>query len=117
VEGGAKPTKDEAARRLAELHYEIEPYLTYIHRLVAPPEAEARAEEPVKLLEVSESTTPSGITPLGFPPYPDDDIHHAAVIVEVTPGEFEQVIAGRLPLPDRWVVGEHLPRTAKAEVA
>jgi len=102
---------------LAELYYEIEPYLTHIYRLLAPPDIAACDEEPVKLLEVSESTTPSGIVPLGFPAYPDDNIHHPTVIVEVTPGKFEQVVTGQLPLPDRWAVGEHLPRAARAKVA
>ena len=51
------------ACRLAESHDPVEPGLTAIFRLISPREDDE--EEPVKLLEVSESTTTGGILPDG----------------------------------------------------
>jgi hypothetical protein len=111
-EGHAMTTKDEEARKLAEVHYEVEPGMIRIFRLIGDVDAEARAEEPIKLLEVNENTVPVGIMPLGFGPSPSHGIHHLSVIVEVTPDEYDKIRANELTLPDGWKVGELFPKPA-----
>ncbi len=105
-------TKDQEARKLAALHYEIEPDMMQIFRLSAGAEAEAKPEEPIKLLEVNQGTVATGIMPLKFDPLPSRDIHYATVIVEITPEEFAKLQARELTLPHGWVVGDLLPRPA-----
>ncbi len=99
------PEKDEVARLLAEAHRTVEPTIRCIIRLLADREDDAR--EPVKLLEVNPATSPSGIFPIAFtvdpPPVP-----YSLVVVEVTEAEFEQISAGRLPLPAGWRLGNTL---------
>jgi hypothetical protein len=104
------PTKDEVAKRLAEIHYRVEPWMQRIHRIVGSPDVEARPDEPIKLLEANGSTIASGIVPLPFGPLPESGIHYSSIIVEVTPAEFRRIQAGKLPLPNGWTVGELIPR-------
>jgi hypothetical protein len=99
-------TKDEEARKLAEAHYEVEPGMTHVFRLIGDIHAETRAEEPIKLLEVNEKSVPVGIMPLGFGPAPAHGIHYPSIIVEVTPEEFEKIRADELTLPHGWTVGD-----------
>ena len=101
-------TKDETARTLANLHYEVESGLMQVYRLYAPPDVEANPDEPVKLLEVHELTVPAGIMPLRFGPMKSRNINHKSVIVEVTPDEFRQIENGDLAFPDHWRIGELL---------
>ncbi len=103
-------TKDEEARKLAEAHYEVEPGMTRIFRLIGDPNAKARPDEPIKLLEVNENSVPVGIMPLGFGPAPSYGIHYPSIIVEVTPEEFEKIRADELALPHGWTVGDMFPR-------
>ena len=98
-------SRDAVARRLADSHYDVEPGITEIYRLVSP-SSEDEAEEPVKLLEVNESTTSAGIVPVGFGPDAASGIYYCATIVEVTPAEMEQIRNGSLPLPHGWELGE-----------
>jgi hypothetical protein len=106
-------TKDDAARKLAELHYQIEEGITQIFRMTASPEAEGRPNEPIKLLEVNEFTIPSGVMPLGFGPLPEAGIHYPSVIVEVTPEEFEKIRTAELKLPAGWTVGHLFDKPAE----
>ena len=102
--------KNEEARRLAERHFEVEPSLTQIFRITRRGDAEGRPDEPIKLLEVSDSTISVGIMPLGFGPAPAHGIHHPSVIVEITPKEFEKLRSGELELPEGWEIGDAFPR-------
>ena len=104
--------KEVVARRLADLHYHIEPYLTRIFALQGSPESESRPDSPIKLLEVNASTPPSGILPLHFSAAPESGIPYPTVIVEVTPEEFERIERNELRLPDGWAIGAELPRLA-----
>ena len=104
------PDKDEDARRLAAIHYEVEPAMVSIFRLRAGEDVERRPTEPIKLLEVNEFTIPSGIMPLTFRPAPASGIHFPSIIVEVTPEEYEKIQTHELVLPSSWSVHELIPR-------
>lgn len=106
------PDKDIEARKLAEAHYEIEEGITGIFRLVCAGDAEARPNEPIKLLEVNQHTIASGVMPLQFAPQPASGFHFPSVIVEVTPEEFRLIQTRQLALPNDWAVGTELPRPA-----
>jgi hypothetical protein len=105
-----KTSKDAAARRLALTHFEIEDGLTHIFRITGPAEVEENESEPIKLLEVNEATVPSGVMPLHFGAAPARGIPYPSIIVEVTPDEFEQIIAQAVKLPKGWAIGEELPK-------
>jgi len=103
------PEKDEIAQVLADAHRSIEPTITRIVRIVGPNEADGR--EPIKLLEVNTQATPSGIWPIAFTPDPPD-IPYGSVVVEVTPDEYNDLIASRLSLPAGWRLGADLFQAA-----
>jgi hypothetical protein len=96
----AMPTKDEVARRLAQLHYDIDEGMTEIIRYKNTPRIEAKPDEPIKLLEVNRHTIPTGVMPLHFRALPSRGIEYPSVIVEVTPDEFRRIQARELALPD-----------------
>ena len=103
-------SKDEAARYLARIHFEVEPGMTHIFRVRGSEEAELREKEPLKLLEVNEDTVPAGVLPLYFSARPD--IPFPMVIIEITPDEYRKVAAAELNLPKDWRLAEELPRPA-----
>ncbi len=107
-----QPDKDTAAQELAQRHYQIEEGITQIIRLNQAAEVEARATEPIKLLEINANTVPSGVMPLFFGPEPDVGIHFPSVIVEVTPDEFEKIKRHELKLPEGWRLGSAIPKKA-----
>jgi hypothetical protein len=88
--------------------------MTRIFRITGSAEAEARPDEPIKLLEVNENTVPSGIMPLQFGPSPASG-HYPAIILEVTPAEFVQIQSRQLELPHGWEVGDPIPRMPAEE--
>ena len=95
--------KDSAAISLAQLHYQFEPGMREIYRLVGDAEAEQDPAEPIKLLEINSDTIPSGILPLGFDAIPASG-NYPSVIIQITPAEFEDVRHGKLQLPAGWKV-------------
>jgi len=97
-------TKDATAQLLASLHADYDADLVEVFRLTGPDESDA--DEPIKLLEVNESTTSAGIVPVYFGP--SNLIPFANIIVEVTPEEYSQLQTALLTLPDGWRVGESL---------
>jgi uncharacterized Zn finger protein (UPF0148 family) len=101
--------KDEAARELANKHYQLEAGLTQIVRFSGKAEVEVLPAEPIKLLEVNEATVTSGVRPLHFGPVPASGIPYPSVIIEVTPTEFEQIKRQELKLPEGWITAEALP--------
>jgi hypothetical protein len=105
--------KDEDARILAESHYKIEPEITQIFRIAG--ESETLPVDPIKLLEVNQSSIPSGIMPLCFDAVPASGIHFPSIIIEVTPEEFEKIQTRDLPLPNGWTIGSPIPRPSSVE--
>ncbi|WP_165228668.1 hypothetical protein [Aquisphaera insulae] len=108
------PTKDEEAATLARKHYDIDLGLIQVFRVLATPELEALSSEPIKLLEVNDLTSASGILPIGFGPAPGIGIHHPTIIIEVTPEEFDQILTQELALPNGWQIGKLIPRETAA---
>lgn len=106
------PAKDEVAKKLAAAHYSIEPGIIRIYQMREGEEAEALASTPIKLLEVNESTSPSGVMPLYFGPSPASGIPYSSVVLEVTPDEYEQIRRKVLQLPAGWSIAQELPREA-----
>jgi hypothetical protein len=102
--------KAEAAMELATIHYEVEAGLTQVFLLNDKAEAQQIAADTIRLLEVNENTVESGIMPLYFGPAPASGIPFSSVIIEVTPNEFKKIQANELKLPNRWEIGEALPR-------
>jgi len=94
--------KAAMARELARKHYEVEPGLRQVIRCSGSAHVEFKPAEPVKLLEVNEATSASGVMPLHFGPAPASGIYFPSVIVEVTPEEFARIQAMELALPSGW---------------
>ncbi|HRX84663.1 MAG TPA: hypothetical protein P5572_06540 [Phycisphaerae bacterium] len=108
-------TKEATARQLADAHLRVDGGLLRVIRLRAPDEQEARLEEPVKLLEINADTPLNGIVPVYFGADPSHGIAHASVVVEIAPEEFVELEAGRLKLPDGWVIAEEVRRASAAK--
>jgi hypothetical protein len=106
--GSSVPSKEAAARQLAEAHRDLDDGITRIHRLLAPAGREADPSEPIKLLEVNRHTPISGIVPVYFGPHPMRNVLYPSIIVEVHPSEWEELELGTLLLPNGWTVGEAL---------
>lgn len=105
-------SKEAVAQRLAEAHYAIEPGIEHIVQLVASPDQEADLKEPIKLLEVNQNTTADGVHPIFFGPHAASGVFYPSVIVEVTPGEYEQIQRNQTNLPNGWRLGREVVRTA-----
>jgi hypothetical protein len=103
VNGSSHPTKDEAAERLARLHFVIDPGIVRIVRVVSPAN-EANPMEPIKLLEVNAHTIPSGILPVHFGAHAPSGVPFPTVVMEVHPSEWELIEAGEMKLPHGWVL-------------
>jgi hypothetical protein len=102
--------KDDAARELAQKHYEIEAGITHILRFTGHADVEILPSEPIKLLEVNQDTVPSGVMPIQFAASPANGIPFTTVIVEVTPDEFDKIQKNELKLPLSWVNSDEIPR-------
>jgi hypothetical protein len=91
--------KDEVANSLIDWHFQIDPGLQEVYRIVS--EHEDLPEEPIKLLEVTDTAMETGIVhPFGFAP--SGDITYPCVIATITPGEMERVRAETISLPHDW---------------
>ncbi len=96
--------KAVVASQLARAHRSVDSGLRRACRLVSEDEStEASPSEPVKLLEVNENTFASGIVPVRFGR--SLEVAVPSVIVEVTPEEFDRIVAGQLALPNGWRLG------------
>jgi hypothetical protein len=106
------PTRADAARELAESHFQIEKGMRRIFRLLrAGGEPEHEIQEPIKLLEVNEDTVPQGIHPLAFPQtVSGGQYQYPVIIVEITPDEFNRLQQRELQLPHGWTIAEEYER-------
>lgn len=94
-------SKDDQAILLARAHKSVDPSITSVFRIVSP-STESSPSEPIKLLEVTASTAPSGIIPVGLTAHPSSGIYYRSIVVEIHPSEFAELQAGRLKLPNDW---------------
>jgi hypothetical protein len=97
--------KSDAANTLAKKHSWFDEDLLHVYRITKA-DGEDGLNEPIKLLEVNVSTVPVGIVPIYFGP--SGEIPFPRIIVEITPDEYQQLLARKLSLPDDWQVGEVL---------
>ena len=104
-------SRDGVARTLAESHYRVDPAIRRVMRLLAPLNEDSPSE-PIKLLEVNEETSMSGVVPVYFGAHAASGVFFPSVIVEVRPEEFEQICGGQLPLPNGWKLGPEYIRPA-----
>jgi hypothetical protein len=93
------PIKDEIARKLINEHFHIQPDMQDIYRFVALDEE--RPGEPIKLLEVTNSTPATGSV-VTFTFGPVDDITFPSTIAQVTPEEMGKIRRGEIALPAGW---------------
>ncbi len=96
--------KNDAARQIAAVHREYDPSIVGVYRIHTV--AESHPDEPIKLLEISSLTPPSGIVPIAFGP--TASAPYPTVVVEITPDEFELLKRNQLTLPTGWALGEAL---------
>src|SRR5579862_407875 len=102
-------SKQEAARKMAQYFYLVDEGTVCVFHLVSPTESDS---DPFKLLEINRNAVETGrIMPLGFDASPERGDPYPYVIVQVTPEEYQQILAGKLKLPDGWQVGEEIPNT------
>lgn len=106
-------TKDAVARTLATRQHDVEPDIELVFRLEAPGREED-PDEPIKLLIVNPNTVATGIMPLQFLRDPDSGIPYRSVIVEIHTSEWDDVLAGRLTLPDGWRFDPQAPLAGSA---
>ncbi|PRP90303.1 hypothetical protein ENSA5_65990 [Enhygromyxa salina] len=89
--------REDAARKLAAHHFEVEPELRLVVFLDIDP------EDTITLLEISESTPASGSVE-AFVFAPTKDVPYVTRIAEVTPEEYEELQRdpSRIRLPPAW---------------
>jgi len=96
--GGRVADKDQVAEELIRWHFEVEPGLVRVHRIMA--EDEDAPDEPIKLLEINTHTVATGeFSAFGFAP--TEDVPYPTVVAEVTPDELEQ-LQRRGAVPKGW---------------
>ncbi len=92
-------SKEQVARELVQAHFQVEPHLVVVWRIVS--DNEALPTEPIKLLEVNEATVATGsITPFAFAP--SNDVPYPTMIAEITPEEFDAAKREPARLPHGW---------------
>lgn len=96
-------SKEQVASELIRDHFNVEPYLTEVWRILT--EDEASPTEPIKLLEVNVATVATGsITPFAFAP--TRDVPYSTMVAEVTPEEFASARVDPSTLPLGWSLSE-----------
>lgn len=102
-----RKSKLETARFLAKLHSEVEPDLRRV--FLIEPVDEENPQAPIRLLEVVEGTIERGVEPISFTADPARGIDYPAVIVEISPAEYESIGPDRKLGHNGWTVGRELP--------
>lgn len=99
------PDKDTAAENLIASHFQLEPGLVQVYRVISQNEADP--DEPIKLVEINTATIATGnfeaygFAPSGKTPFP-------TLIAEVTPDELAE-----LQRQGRWPSAWDLTRATK----
>jgi hypothetical protein len=100
-------SKLEVARHLASAHFRVDPQLRRIFLL--EPLNDRDPNDPIKLLEVVEGTIERGIEPVAFAADPGRGLDYPALVVEISPAEFNAVREGKLLLANfGWEIGQEL---------
>lgn len=87
--------KDQVAEELIRWHFQVEPGLVKVYRVLAVNENDPT--EPIKLVEVNDQTASTGtFEAYGFAP--TRDVPWPTLIAEVTPSELADLLrGGRIP--------------------
>jgi len=94
-----RPSKDQAAELLIDWHFQIEPGLEEVFRIIS--ENESSPDEPIKLVEVTTGTISTGrVDAFVFRATPE--CPYPTVIAELTPKEFELLRRDRKAWPEGW---------------
>lgn len=101
-------TKEQTAKKLARVHYGMESGLKKVIRILGTEEQESDPREPVKILQVHKLTVPAGIIPIPLGRHPEIGQDHPVLLVEITPGEYRQLLRGELHLPEGWRLGAEI---------
>jgi hypothetical protein len=101
-----KPKK-EVADELIRWHFEVEPDLSMVFRIVS--DNEDSLDEPIKLLEVNAATIATGsVEPFSFAP--SKSVPYRTVIAEITPDELARVQSNEIKLPAGWSIDNVVPQ-------
>lgn len=100
--------KSEAADLLANRIREVDYGVLKVFRVLGTLVQEEDRTEPLKLLVVNRDTVPVGVLPLRFSSNHAIGVRLPYVVMEVTPGEFKEILRSRMPLPHGWRVGSQL---------
>lgn len=92
-------TKEEAVREMVVWHYEVDPNMTEVIRLLSVNEDDPK--EPIKFLEVSPDMPASGSV-MTFTFGGTKNAPYSMRIATITPEEMEEVRRGEMPLPEGW---------------
>ena len=104
-------SKLNAAKRMAQLHFEVEPDLKRVFLL--GPVRDDDPREPIKLLEVVEGAIERWIEPVSFPSDRTHGIDFPSVIVELSPREFGRISGGEIAFRDQvWPIEQELTASA-----
>lgn len=99
-------SRDDCALGIARAHAEIDDGLLRAYRIFSAEDRIESADVPIRILEVSEDAISAGILPVGFGSDPGSGIPYPLVVVQVTPSEFERLLADDLHLPEGWTLAE-----------
>jgi hypothetical protein len=107
-----KLDKDRAVQLLVEWHYQIEPGLELVYRVVSAHEDDPK--EPIKLVEINSAAVGTGSFE-AFAFAPSDDIPYTTVIAELTHDHLKKLLATKA-LPPGWSLENaiEIPRPAAA---
>lgn len=101
----------ETAHKLAKAHYRVEPDLKHIFLLTSDHEDDPR--EPIKLLEVLDSTLADEIMPISFAADTARGINYPSSIIEMSTRDFLARKTKTIQFRGRrWKIGEDLLATA-----
>jgi len=102
-----KKTRLETAQKLAQDHRRVEPDLKHIFLLTSDREDDPR--EPIKLLEVLDSTLSDEIMPISFSADPARGIAYPCSIIEMSTRDFQARKTKMIQFRGRrWKIGEDL---------
>jgi hypothetical protein len=93
-----KSDKDRAARELVEWHYQIEPGLELVYRVLS--DDEDNPKEPIKLVEINSTAVGTGSFE-AFAFAPSADVPYTTVIAELTREQL-QMLRSSGAIPPGW---------------
>lgn len=107
-----KMARLQTAQKLAKAHYRVEPELKHIFLLTSDREDDPR--EPIKLLEVLDSTLADEIMPISFSADPSRGIAYPCSIIEMSTRDFKARKTKTIQFRgSKWKIGEDLLATSE----